>query len=265
MKFDDLEAKMRAYENVDDPCALPGVYLVARLDGRSFTRLTKELHTFETPFDPRFHGYMLNTLEHLMESCGLKVIYGYTQSDEMSLLFGPEERGFGRKLRKLLSILAGEASACFTLCLGAVASFDCRVLQLPSLDVVIDYFRWRAEDAHRNALNAHCYWLLRRNGKTSREATAALRGLTRSAKNELLFAGGINFNDVPAWQKRGAAVHWESREQTGANPLTGESVLVLRRGLKRAVELPAKEAYSAFLKELITREFPRSSSRVSWR
>ena len=33
-------------------CVLPGVYMVARLDGRSFTRLTKEAHQFEAPFDP---------------------------------------------------------------------------------------------------------------------------------------------------------------------------------------------------------------------
>ena len=38
----------------------------------------------------------------------------------------------------------------------ALAAFDCRISQLPSLDLVVDYFRWRGEDARRNALNAHC-------------------------------------------------------------------------------------------------------------
>jgi hypothetical protein len=47
----------------------------------------------------------------------------WIEVDEISLLFGPEENGFGRKLRKLLSVLSGEASARFTLLLGAVAVF----------------------------------------------------------------------------------------------------------------------------------------------
>jgi tRNA(His) 5'-end guanylyltransferase len=59
--------------------------------------------------------------------CGFRVIYGYTQSDEISLLFHPEENSFGRKTRKLNSILAGEASAKFSLQLGDHGSFDCRI------------------------------------------------------------------------------------------------------------------------------------------
>ena len=111
MRIDDLDDRMRAFETALDPCVLPGVFMVARLDGRNFTRLTKEVHPFETPFDRRFHDLMLQTAEHLMVGCGLKVAYAFTQSDEISLLFGPDEGGFGRKLRKLLSVLSGEASA----------------------------------------------------------------------------------------------------------------------------------------------------------
>jgi tRNA(His) 5'-end guanylyltransferase len=76
--------------------------MVARLDGRNFTRLTKELHPFETPFDLRFHELMLQTADHLMGGGGFDVIYAFTQSDEISLLFGRDENSFGRKLRKLL-------------------------------------------------------------------------------------------------------------------------------------------------------------------
>src|ERR1700736_5479120 len=101
-----------------------------------------------------------------MSACGFNVVYGYTESDEISLLFGLGENSFGRKLRKLISVLAGEASAKFSLLLGAVASFKSRISQLPSLELVVDYFRWRSEDAHRNALNAHCYWLQRKQGKS---------------------------------------------------------------------------------------------------
>ena len=67
-----------------DPCVLPGVWMVARLDGRNFTRLTKETYTFEAPFDSRFHDFMIQTAEGLMGGCGLKVTYSFTQSDEIS-------------------------------------------------------------------------------------------------------------------------------------------------------------------------------------
>ena len=57
--------------------------------------------------------------------CGFRIAYGYTQSDEISLLFHSTEDAFGRKTRKLNSILAGEASAKFSLLLGDMACFDC--------------------------------------------------------------------------------------------------------------------------------------------
>jgi len=86
MKFDDLDSKMRQFETVNDFCVLPGIFMVARLDGRGFTRLTKEVHQFEAPFDIRFRDHMIKTVEHMMD-CGFRVVYGFTQSDEISLLF----------------------------------------------------------------------------------------------------------------------------------------------------------------------------------
>ena len=87
-----------------------------------------------------------------------------------------------------------------------MAAFDCRISQLPNLELVVDYFRWRREDAHRNALNAHGYWLLRKQGAGVGAATDRLKGMSVAQKNELLFReGGVNFN-LPAWQRRGVGV-----------------------------------------------------------
>ncbi len=250
MKFDELDSKMRVFETAHDHCVLPGLYIVARLDGRSFTRLTKQVHQFEAPYDIRFRDLMLATVEHLF-TCGLDITYGYTQSDEISLLFAQQENTFNRKLRKLNSVLAGEASAKFSLLLGAIGCFDCRISQLPNIEEVVNYFRWRSQDAHRNALNAHCYWCLRRDGKSVTEATSMMKGLSVADKNELLFQHGINFNDVPNWQKRGVGLYWEEYEKQGFNPISGETVPALRRRIRQDLDLPMKDEYSKFIAKLL--------------
>ena len=246
MKFDDLDLKMRAYEQSIDQNILSDMYLVARLDGRSFSRLTKEICDFEAPFDVRFRDMMVNTVKHLMD-CGFRVVYGFTESDEISLLFHMDEQTFGRKVRKYNSILAGTASAAFSLQLGQVAAMDCRLIPLPNLERVQDYFLWRQEDAHRNALNAHCYWMLRKEGRGVKEATEMLEGKSVAFKNELLFSHGINFDTLPSWQKRGVGVYWDDVEKLGFNPITKEEVKTTRRTLNVNYELPLGIEYAKYV------------------
>jgi tRNA(His) 5'-end guanylyltransferase len=253
MKFDEIDKRMRVFETAHDHRVMPGIFIVVRVDGRNFTRLTRETHRFEAPFDVRFRDYMIATLEHLM-NCGFRVVYGYTQSDEISLLLHQDEETFGRKTRKLESILAGEASARFSLALGDVAVFDARVSQLPSLDLVVAYFRWRSQDAHRNALNGHCYWALRNQGRTAREATDSLLGLSVAAKNEFLFqVKHVNFNDVPRWQKAGVGLTWEDYDKAAVNPLTGETSTATRRRIHRHFDLPIEDEYSEFVRGVVVR------------
>lgn len=250
MIFDELDRSMRIYETSHDHCVLPGLWMVARLDGRGFTRLVREQIELAAPFDERFHVWMQETTRHLM-NCGFQVLYGYTQSDEISLLLARDETQFGRKLRKYHSILAAEASVCFSRQANHHAIFDARISQLPDAATVVDYFRWRNEDAARNALNAWCYWTLRKQGETPAKATLQLSGLSPAAKNELLFQQGINFNDLPLWQKRGSGLYWSQREHTGYNPRSGESTVTTRRELILNAELPMKDDYSHFIRNLL--------------
>ena len=113
---------------------------------------------------------------------------------------------------------------------------------------VIDYFRWRNEDAHRNALNAHCYWNLRKTGMSSSKATNHLSGLSVAAKNELLFKNNINYNELPNWQKRGIGMFWEDYEKEAKNPKTDATVFARRRKLKVEYNLPMKDDYDEFIK-----------------
>ncbi len=157
------------------------------------------------------------------------------------------EDAFNRKLRKYHSVLAAEASAKFSLLLGELGCFDCRISQLPTTELVCDYFRWRQEDAHRNALNSHCYWLLRKQGQSPQAATKALLKRSVADKNELLFQLGVNFNDLPTWQKRGVGLYWETYEKEAMNPKSGDSVICTRKRVKCELEVHKKEQYTHFL------------------
>ncbi|MCU0535998.1 MAG: hypothetical protein MUD14_19085 [Hydrococcus sp. Prado102] len=70
-------------------------------------------------------------------------------------------------------------------------------------------------------------------------------------KNELLFEHGINFNDLPAWQKRGIGLYWENSQKEGYNPVTGETVLTERSRVRRDLELPMKDEYDRFIEKKI--------------
>ena len=246
MKFDEFDKKMRVYEESLDQYILPDMYIVARLDGRSFTNLTKKTCNFEAPFDTKFRDLMVDTVKALLE-CGFRIVYGYTESDEISLLFHPDDNTFGRKVRKLNTTLAGEASAAFSLALGRAATFDCCIVPLPNKDRVADYFVWRQEDSHRNSLNAHCYWALRKEGEDQNLATMELEGKSVAYKNELLFQKGINYNDLPSWQKRGIGVYFRDVDKEGYNPVKDEKVVTQRRELFADYELPIGEEYKDFI------------------
>ena len=242
MRFDEFDKQMRIYEQSLDQVVLPDMYIAARLDGRSFTRLTKEICQFEAPFDIRFRDLMTDTACHLM-ACGFRIVYAYTESDEISLLFHPDEQAFGRKTRKLNTTLAGEASAVFSLALGKAATFDCRIIPLPNKERVRDYFIWRQEDAHRNSLNSYCYWTLRKEGLPKQQATAMLEGKTVSYKNELLFKRGINYNNLPCWQKRGTGIYYKDIVKEGYNPVTNKNTETIRRKLYIDYELKTGKEY----------------------
>ena len=62
-----------------------------------------------------------------------------------------------------------------------------------------------------------------------------------------VFQHGINFNELPAWQKRGSGVYWQTLEKIGFNPRTGENVKTQRRELWVNTELLVKELYANWL------------------
>jgi len=244
---------MRGREYFHSLRILPGLWPVIRVDGRSFSRLTE---TLEKPFDIRFHRTMVSTAMRLLEELG--GLYAYTESDEISVLLPKEADLFDREVEKLVSVSAGIASTVFTYVSnlkeqiwagGVEAGFDSRLWLGTDVSDVQDYFRWRLADAHRCALNSSCYWLLRKEGMSKGQATSELKEKDVAWKNEMLFKRGINFNELPIWQRRGTGLYWEAYEKDAQNPITGEKLIAKRRRIKVDEEIPAGDDYSVFVKE----------------
>ena len=239
---------LRVFEDTYDFCAIPGVYLVARLDGRNFSKITKELNC-KKPFDDNFNEIMSQVTMKLMSDSGFNAVYGYTQSDEISLLLHKEFDSFNRRISKLNSILASLASSVFTNLTGKVVCFDCRISQLPCLDDVVQYFFWRQNDAHRNALNGYCYWTLKEKYSTG-EVVRKLLLKSESQMQEILFQEGINYNDITTWHKRGTGFYYDLQKKEGYNPIKQEKVLAIRKVLAKEAELSLGNAYGMLIKHV---------------
>ena len=248
----ELEAGQRAREYFHGLTVLPGAWTVIRVDGRSFSRLTE--HHFDKPFDERFAELMTGTAQALLTDLGAR--YAYTQSDEISVLLAPDHSLFGRGVEKLVSVSAGLASATFTHAGGVPAHFDSRIWVGTGPDDVADYFAWRQADAMRNALSAWCYWTLRKAGRSARATSEALAGTSVADRNQLLFEHGINVNDLPAWQRRGVGLWWETYPKTGFDPVRGTEVTAARRRIRVERELPLREEYRALVHRLAAPDGP---------
>jgi tRNA(His) 5'-end guanylyltransferase len=259
MKRSDFEQRMRSHECFHSLRLVPGAWVILRVDGHCFSQLTES--RFEKPFDSTFHGFMIQTTRTLLEQ--LSGLYAFTESDEISLLLPRDWSLFDRELEKTVSLSAGLASATFSLASGMVAHFDSRAWLATRDEDVVDYFRWRQADATRCALNGWCYWTLRKGGKSVAGATAILKKQTAAFKNELLFQHGINFNELPAWQRRGVGLYWESYEKEGYNPKLKQSVSARRRRVRVESELPMKDEYSRFLRYLVTGDGDGGSAQQS--
>lgn len=197
-----LEDRMKAYEGVEAGRRFDRDKPVcARIDGRSFSRWTRDLGK---PFDPRLSQAMLETARYLLAESDARVVY--TQSDEITLLFYSEDPKrsifFDGRVQKMTSVLAALATVRFAQLAGellperrdAPAVFDCRVWQLPSKAEAANVFLWREFDATRNSIEM---------------ATRAQYGhgemMYRSTAEmlEMLAARGVDWSTYPTHFQRG--------------------------------------------------------------
>lgn len=201
---DSLRDRMKQYEMAEaGRRAMPGLPVIARLDGRAFHTFTRGL---DRPFSRNMSEAMRLTMEALVEEFHCQV--GYTQSDEITLVWR-EPCLFDGRFQKLHSVLAGYASATFAqvvpLLLPSKAQlvpcFDCRVFQVPTLGEALNCLIWRERDATKNAIQMAAQAVC---------SHKALQGLNGSQQQEAMFQKGVNFNDYPARFRRGL---WAQRKK----------------------------------------------------
>lgn len=247
VELKELETHMRQLESFRVLRIQSNAWTIIRLDGRSFTHFTAK--RFNKPFDARLRDIMVEAATVLLQD--FQGVYAYTFSDEISVVFAPDWMLFDGRLEKLVSISSGLVSAAFTRACGEAAHFDSRILQSQQRHEVIDYMRWRQSDSARCALHGWCYWTLRQAGIDSDKAVLQLDHQDKDKQKALLSEYGIDFNQVPLWQRRGVGLYWQDFEKPGYDPLRKAAVMAQRRRITHRLELPAGDAYSEFLQDLL--------------
>ena len=134
-----------------------GMYPVIRVDGHCFHTFTRKL---KKPFDPNMVKAMCQATKKLVEF--FSACYGYTQSDEITIVLPKNSQDFGRKTHKLASLAAAIATAEFIKYmefymgkkLTKLPVFDGRAFALMNEEELGYYQCFRQHDACRNAISA---------------------------------------------------------------------------------------------------------------
>ena len=207
MRFDsdDLGNRMKLYEGIEaNRILIPQLPVVVRLDGKAFHSFTKGL---KRPYDERFSNLMIETTEHLVDKTNARI--GYCQSDEISLVLYLDDFNsepiFGGRICKLTSIISSMCTAWFNSRIRAyipekenlLAYFDCRVWNVPNLTEAANVLVWRELDATKNAISM---------AAQSMFSHKQLQNKNGSQMQEMMHEKGVNFNNYPAFFKRGTYV-----------------------------------------------------------
>jgi tRNA(His) 5'-end guanylyltransferase len=210
---------MKLYESAE--CGrrfMPLLPILARIDGRAFHGFTRGM---ERPFDPGLSQAMIDTTVALVFETN--ACMGYTQSDEITLAWhstDPKSQvWFDGRVHKMVSQLGAQATLCFYRLMvermpeyaAKLPTFDARAWQVPNRTEGANAFLWREWDATKNSLSM---------AASSVYSDKQLHGKNGADKHEMLHAKGINWNDYPAYFKRGTYV----QRRTVHKPFSAEEM-----------------------------------------
>lgn len=227
---DDLGVRMKTfYEQIPKTKLMRRCPVAIRIDGKAFHTFTRG---FQKPFDEVLIKSMQETMKYLCENIQGCVL-GYTQSDEITLILVDYKKlissaWFDYEVQKICSIAASMATMAFNkffekyvdeyrfskwdgvskygdgtwryiqTLLNAVdkgAMFDARCFNIPKEEVT-NLVYWRQLDASRNSI------------QMVGQACFSHKELQNKSCNDiqdmLMTQKGINWNDLPTYQKRGS-------------------------------------------------------------
>lgn len=229
---DDLGNRMKEYyENIPKTKLMRRCPVILRIDGKAFHTFARGFHK---PFDEVLVKTMQETMKYLCENIQ-GCMLGYTQSDEITLILVDYKKftsqaWFDYEVQKMCSIAASMATMTFnkrftenyldyistlepdftndsdlelwrkTVSAYINASdkgamFDCRCFNIPKEEVTNSIY-WRQLDATRNSI------------QMVGQANFSHKELQNKSCNDiqdmLMTQKGINWNDLPLYQKRGS-------------------------------------------------------------
>lgn len=225
---DDLGTRMKTfYEEIPKTKLMRRCPVAIRIDGKAFHTFTRG---FNKPFDEVLIESIQKTMKYLCENIQGCVL-GYTQSDEITLILIDYKKlnssaWFNYEVQKMCSIAASMATMAFNrffmyeyeefnrwvnegnptdedrrlndiyydaMCKGVM--FDARCFNIPKEEVT-NLIYWRQLDASRNSI------------QMVGQANFSHKELQNKSCNQiqdmLMEQKGINWNDLPTYQKRGA-------------------------------------------------------------
>lgn len=199
---DALGDRMKGYESAE--CGrrfMPLLPIMARIDGRCFSSFTRGM---QRPYDSLMSEAMIETMVYLVGETN--ACMGYTQSDEITLAWhstDPKSQvWFDGRIHKMVSQLAALTTLYFyrlTLQMlpefaRRLPTFDARAWQVPNRTEGANVFLWREWDATKNSLTM---------AASEYYSHKELHGVSGQQKHDMLHAKGVNWNDYPAYFKRG--------------------------------------------------------------
>lgn len=222
---DDLGVRMKTfYEQIPKTKLMRRCPVAIRIDGKAFHTFTRGFHK---PFDEVLIKSMQETMKYLCENIQGCVL-GYTQSDEITLILVDYKKltssaWFDYEVQKICSIAASMATMAFnkffynnafeyivistmdlsneeyidayTKAINKGAMFDARCFNIPKEEVT-NLVYWRQFDASNNSI------------QMVGQANFSHKELQNKSCNDiqdmLMAQKGINWNDLPTYQKRGS-------------------------------------------------------------
>lgn len=231
---DELGLRIKGfYENISKTKLMRRTPAIIRIDGKAFHTFTRG---FQKPFDEVLIKTMQETTKYLCENIQGCVL-GYTQSDEISLVLVDYQKldtsaWFDYEVQKMCSIAASMATMAFNKAfvksyleyiktsrpdfakeneteiyrkyistyanaINKGAMFDARCFNIPKEEVT-NYIYWRQLDATRNSIQmvGQAYFSHKELHCKS----------CNNIQDMLMLQKGINWNNLPAYQKRGSCV-----------------------------------------------------------